>query len=74
MLYPEKKNLPTFIARKGIEDGASYKMQLYDINTDPSEKVNVAQDHPELVNRFKNQLDSIRNLKSILARKVASDS
>ncbi|MAW93863.1 MULTISPECIES: arylsulfatase [unclassified Leeuwenhoekiella] len=71
---PRKKNLPTFIARKGIEDGASYKMQLYDINTDPSEKVNVAQDHPELVNRFKNQLDSIRNLKSILARKVASDS
>ncbi|MCC4211218.1 sulfatase family protein [Leeuwenhoekiella parthenopeia] len=67
---PGKKGLPTFIARKGIEDGASHEMQLYNLSLDPSEQINIAKDHPELVKTLKSKLDSIKAVKPIVAERV----
>lgn len=45
----------------GIETGFSDKPQLYNLKQDPAEKVNLAEQQPQLVIDLAKKLDSIKN-------------
>ena len=44
---------------KGIEGGFSKQSQLFDLTKDVSEQNNIAEQHPELVNKFQQRIESI---------------
>lgn len=52
--------VPSWFANKKVESGLSNAVQLYNLSNDPSEKINVAEKYPVLVNEFQNQLRLIR--------------
>ena len=57
-----KKWVPAWLDNKNIETEASKKPQLYHLNTGLGEHVNIAKDHPEIVQKMQAQLDSILTL------------
>ena len=61
---PEDKTLPKWLSNKDIETGFSYDPQLYNLDKDPSEMVNVAADYPEVVANMQKKLSEIVELKA----------
>ena len=57
-----KKWVPAWLDNKKIETGASKKPQLYDLNKDQGEQVNIAKQHPQIIQKMQAQLDSILNI------------
>ncbi len=56
------KALPLWIDKgKGIASGASYNDQLYDLEKDPGETINVANDFPDVTDRLKAKLNGIKD-------------
>lgn len=60
----EEQNFPDWVKGKGIESGFSREPQLYNILSDPEEQINVAKDHPEVVNDLEKVLEDIMKRKS----------
>jgi len=56
---PKEKEYPAWLANKHIETGFVYEPQLYNLEMDVSERVNVANDYPELVKEMDVELASI---------------
>lgn len=57
-----KKWVPAWLDNKKIETGASKKPQLYDLHKDQGEQVNIAKQHPKIVEKMQTQLDSILSI------------
>lgn len=55
------KNIPAWMANKGVETGLSHEPQLYNLEMDLNESVNVANDNPNLLLEMKAELDLIIN-------------
>ena len=68
---PYGQKMPDFIERKGIEGGHSRDPQLYNLEADSAETDNLAQKHPQILFRMKNQLDSIKNVTLHKTQKTA---
>jgi arylsulfatase A len=60
--FTSAKKLPTFMKNKGVEGGFEYFPQLFDLENDLSEQVNVADKNPELVEALQAELDRVRKL------------
>ncbi|WP_207515334.1 sulfatase family protein [Longitalea luteola] len=60
-IMPQKNGTPEWLKRKRIESGLSPELQLYDLETDPAEKNNVAAEHPEIVRRLQAELKRIQS-------------
>ena len=43
----------------GIETGFSADEQLYDLNSDPGETINIASDNPEILAEIRDLLDDV---------------
>jgi arylsulfatase A-like enzyme len=56
---PENKKYPGWLANKKIETGFVYEPQLFNLTKDISERVNVANDHPEILEEMERKLDEI---------------
>lgn len=56
---PKDKKIPAFMANKGIESGVNRQQQLYDLAKDPSEKHNLAESMPELVQKMQEYINAI---------------
>ena len=56
---PPQENPRTRTSTKDVEGGFATVPQLYDLSTDRSERVNVAEENPDLVARLRSQLDRI---------------
>jgi arylsulfatase A len=54
-----KGQVPSWFANKNVESGLSNQPQLYNLETDPSEQLNVALSFPDLIKEFQEQLNSI---------------
>ena len=61
---PFSGTTPGWLANKtAIENGLQSTAQLFDLNVDPFEKINVADKHPALVNKLQARVDAIKALK-----------
>jgi len=58
-IAPFSGTTPTWLANKDIENGLMTKPQLFNLNKDITEQVNLAQQHPELVNKLQAKIDAI---------------
>ena len=56
-----KKNVPAWMANKGIESGLNLKPQLYNLETDAGEQVNLADSLPDLVKKMQDYIDKVIN-------------
>jgi arylsulfatase A len=52
---------PAIDRNTGMELGNSPEPQLYNIRTDPGEKIDVAKEHPEIVARLSTLLEKIKS-------------
>lgn len=59
-IAPMEEKVPSWFRNKNIESGLSDSAQLYNLELDPSEKLNVAAKYPDLVEEFKTKLKLIR--------------
>lgn len=60
-IKPGKGAEPVWLAKKFIEPGFATEPQLYNLETDPGERINVAAENPELVEKLQQELESIIN-------------
>jgi arylsulfatase A len=60
-IAPQEKRTPQWLQNKKIETGLMASPQLYNIKTDQDEKLNVANQHPDIVKRLSKKLDSIKS-------------
>ena len=61
-IHPKKDiTVPAWLRNKKIEPGFFDQPQLFDLSKDPSESKNLAEDHPEIVEKMKNQLLKVLN-------------
>jgi arylsulfatase A len=58
--FSKTKTLPNFMKNKGINTGFEYFPQLFDLEKDIAEKVNLANDQPELAMKLQEEMDRIR--------------
>lgn len=59
---PENTSEPSFIKKtKKIEGGTSSEPQLFNLDTDPGETINIAKSYPELVSELDNKIEEIKN-------------
>ncbi|APD06364.1 arylsulfatase [Flavobacteriaceae bacterium UJ101] len=58
-IEPYTGELPNWMKNKDIENGILPKSQLFNIKKDPSEQNNIAKENPELVKKFKEQIQKI---------------
>ncbi len=56
---PSDKKLPNWLPDKHIEGGFMRAVQLYNLESDPGERTNVAAGHPELAHELSSRLDRI---------------
>ena len=63
-LAPERE-IPIWMANKDIESGLMKTPQLYDLSKDIGERINLAESHPELVEKFEAKLQDIENRSTI---------
>jgi len=54
------KKIPKWMSSKGVETGFMYEAQLYNLEMDSNETVNVANDYPDVVNEMKELLNDIK--------------
>jgi hypothetical protein len=59
-ITPVEGTVPAWFANKKVESGLSNVVQLYNLEQDPSEQKNVAEQYPALVKEFQQQLRIIR--------------
>ena len=59
-IHPREKSTPEWLANKNIENGLSEEVQLYDLEADPYEQINLAKTHPEKVKEMQSLLRKIR--------------
>ena len=59
-IHPQEKSTPEWLANKNIENGLSEEVQLYDLEADPYEQINLAKTHPEKVKEMQSLLRKIR--------------
>ncbi len=57
---PTTGTIPKWMANKKVNTGLKNYPQLFDLNTDVKEAVNVAEQHPELVAQFQQRIDAIK--------------
>lgn len=57
----KSKKFPTWLANKNIESGLQYEPQLFDLERDINENINVANDFPEIVRQMEARLKEIEN-------------
>jgi arylsulfatase A-like enzyme len=57
--FPANKKIPDWMANKGIESGLDKKGQLYNLENDKGEKLNVAETNPDLVLKLQGYLDLV---------------
>lgn len=60
-ISPQEKSTPGWLGNKKVETGLQQKEQLFDLATDPAETINRADQHPEMLEEFRNKLRSIKN-------------
>lgn len=60
-IAPQEKSTPGWLKNKTVATGLQEKEQLYNLETDPSETTNLADRHPEKLEAFRRQLNSIKN-------------
>lgn len=53
--------LPNFMKNKGVEGGFEYYPQLFNLENDPGEQNNVAEEKPDLVREMKAEIEKIRS-------------
>jgi arylsulfatase A-like enzyme len=59
----EDKKVPSFMANKGVESGLGRIHQLYNLETDPGERVNMADSMPEMVQKMQQYIGTVVNKK-----------
>ncbi len=57
----ENAEVPGWISKKFVDPGFNTSPQLFDLEKDPSERNNIAKEHPELIEEMQNQLQKILN-------------
>ncbi len=62
--FSKEKQLPTWMARKGVEGGFQFYPQLFNLETDLGEQVNVAEENPEIVQSLQAEIERIRAMKT----------
>ena len=61
-IHPKKDiTVPAWLKNKKIDPGFFDQPQLFDLSKDPSESKNLAEYHPEIVEKMKNQLLKVLN-------------
>lgn len=55
----ENKKFPKWLDNKGVETGFSHESQLFDLDKDIHEEVNLAKEYPEIVQEMESELKSI---------------
>lgn len=58
--FSKSKHLPTWMASKGVEGGFEFFPQLFDLDRDIGEQVNLAEELPEIVQALQSKIDSVR--------------
>lgn len=58
---PADKSFPAWLSNKGVETGFTHEPQLYNLEMDINESVNVANDYSDLVLEMEAELESIIN-------------
>jgi arylsulfatase A-like enzyme len=59
-IAPQEKRPPDWLKNKQIESGLSQQPQLYDLQSDPAEKNNVASQDPDMVKHLQTALEKIK--------------
>jgi arylsulfatase A-like enzyme len=59
-IHPQESKTPEWLIDKDIENGLSPDVQLYDLSSDPSEQLNLADQMPEKVAEMQNLLNEIK--------------
>jgi arylsulfatase A len=58
-IAPQEKPVPEWLKNKKVESGLEREPQLYDLQRDPGEVHNVANQHPEIVKALKAELKKL---------------
>lgn len=58
-IKPNKGGTPDWMKNKKVDGGMSEEIQLYNLDTDIGETINVASEHPELVKKMEEKLQKI---------------
>ncbi|WP_026776094.1 arylsulfatase [Polaribacter sp. Hel_I_88] len=58
-IQPKDKPVPGWITQKFVDPGFRKEMQLFDLEKDPSEENNIAENHPEIVKKMEQKLQEI---------------
>lgn len=61
--YIEPSKLPNAVSWVEMDLGNNPEGQLYDLSSDPSEKRNIARQHPDVVKRLSDLLDEVKSRK-----------
>lgn len=59
-IAPLQDGTPVWLANKQIETGLGPVEQLYNVKTDPGEKNNVANAHPDIISQMRHELEKIK--------------
>ncbi|NLR94624.1 sulfatase family protein [Flammeovirga agarivorans] len=66
---PKDRRIPNFMEKtKKIEGGLSRKPQLFNLDNDLQERINIASQHPEIVELLQHKLDSITSSSTTLSK------
>ncbi|WP_281615322.1 arylsulfatase [Flammeovirga sp. SubArs3] len=66
---PKDRRIPNFMEKtKNIEGGLSRKPQLFNLDNDLQERINIASQHPEIVELLQQKLDSITSSSTTLSK------
>jgi arylsulfatase A-like enzyme len=57
--FDSERKFPGWLKDKKVEAGLDYAPQLFNLDQDASESINVANDHPEIVAELQKELDAI---------------
>ena len=58
-IQPKDKPIPGWIANKFVDPGFSAEVQLFNLETDPSEENNIAKNNPKIVKKMEHKLKQI---------------
>jgi arylsulfatase A len=60
--FPSTKKLPNFMKSKGVEGGFEHFPQLFNLENDTQEVINVAEKNPDTVKMLQAEIDRIRSI------------
>lgn len=58
-IHPQNGNTPDWLLNKEVETGLTDEIQLYNLDEDPGETINMATEHPEIVKEIQERLEKI---------------